>query len=76
MSVFFDLFKLAKGDSYKKVSKELWKERLEICRNCVIDNEWGVTPIGTCKLCGCFVNQKTKYVDESCPKGDWKQETN
>jgi hypothetical protein len=75
MSVFFDAFKIVKGDSIEKVSKDIWKSRLEKCRDCVTDGEWTVSGNGRCKLCGCFVNQKTKYADESCPKGEWEQET-
>lgn len=71
MSLFFDIFKLAKGDSTDKVTNDVWQDRLSKCRECITDGEWTVSEIGRCKLCGCFVNQKTKYKDESCPKGEW-----
>ena len=74
MSILFDLFKKMKGDSTQKVDFPIRNQRLDTCRACVIDGEWGMNASGRCIKCGCFLVEKTKYADEECPIGNWKQD--
>lgn len=43
-------------------TKEVYKERLEICKGC----EHYFKPTGTCKKCGCFMRIKAKISIMSC----------
>ena len=43
------------------------QERINICNNC----EHLFQPTRTCKLCGCFVDLKTKIKTSSCPINKW-----
>ncbi len=46
--------------------KELGVARMKVCLDC--DR---LTPIKTCKECGCFMVAKTKLTDATCPLGKW-----
>jgi hypothetical protein len=50
-----------------KVSPEIQKERISICRNC--DKLY--KPTEQCKLCGCFMNVKTWMPHIRCPAHKW-----
>lgn len=41
--------------------------RVEICNNC--ENLY--KPTRNCKLCGCFIDLKTKLQSSSCPINKW-----
>lgn len=47
--------------------KELYKDRIDICKTCV--NLFH--PTSTCKKCGCFMLIKAKLKNSSCPIGKW-----
>ena len=49
------------------VNKEIYKERLDICRGC----EHYFKPTGNCKICGCFVRIKAAMSVMGCPKEYW-----
>lgn len=67
MSAFFDLFQAARGKSTQKVDDHLRMKRLQACNGCPSL----LRATGNCKICGCFVNEKTKYAAESCPLKKW-----
>ena len=54
-------------DKSKYVSSSIKRRRVAICSNC----PKLFRPTGQCKLCACFVNQKTKLNTESCPIDKW-----
>lgn len=66
MSLLFDVIKTTKGKSIAKVTPITHSVRYNICKNC--DN-YLIT--GNCKICGCFVKDKTKYKFEQCPQKKW-----
>ena len=66
MSVLFDVIKTAKGKSIEKVTPITHSVRYGICRQC---DDLMIT--GNCKICGCFVKDKTKCKQEKCPNGKW-----
>lgn len=49
----------------EKISDDMRDKRLEICRGC----EYMAGE--NCKLCGCFLFEKTKWSHESCPLNKW-----
>lgn len=66
MSLLIDIVKNFKGKPTDKVSVETHKKRVEICNACP-----NLTLTRNCKVCGCFVNDKAKYIGESCPIKKW-----
>jgi len=68
MEAIWDLYVKRKG---KKVPKEVFEERLEICRGC--EHHTGKR----CTLCGCCTSgpptlfNKAAYPNEECPIGLW-----
>lgn len=66
MSWLIDALKGVRGKSVEKVSKEHRKTRLDQCNACP-----KLLSSGQCDSCGCFVADKTKYLDEQCPIGKW-----
>lgn len=44
------------------------EERYEICKACP-----QLLPTGNCKECGCFMSQKVKLPNASCPLHKWEQ---
>ena len=66
------VYKVAKGKEATKVSENTRNLRLATCRTCILPNgKKGMLPTGNCKKCGCFVDLKTEYAEESCPIGKW-----
>lgn len=59
----WDLF----NSKMPRASEELYDERLEICMSC----EHLVSLTKQCSLCKCFMVQKTKLANASCPVGKW-----
>jgi hypothetical protein len=59
----WDLFNKKMG----RVDNETYKKRLEICQTCpeLIKTTF------QCKKCGCFMKQKNKLADASCPLKKW-----
>lgn len=51
------------------VSREVYKERLSICRSCEDYNK----PLMTCKNCGCFMKLKARMTMSECPKNKWSK---
>jgi len=49
------------------VGKSTQEQRYLICLSC----PELIQATKTCKLCGCFMNQKTKLKMASCPIGKW-----
>ena len=49
------------------VNKEVYKERLDICRGC---DEY-FKPTGSCKVCGCFMRIKASMGVMECPNEYW-----
>lgn len=47
--------------------EELAKERLKVCEPC----EHFTKMSRQCKLCGCFMDMKTKLLRATCPAGKW-----
>lgn len=66
MSLLIDLTKTVQGKSTDKVDAQTKKDRITKCNGCP-NLFLGLN----CKLCGCFVSDKTNYKDESCPEGKW-----
>lgn len=66
MSLLFDVIKKAKGKSIEKVNTNERLKRLTECKNCE-----HLLVTGNCKICGCFVTDKTKYKTEKCPINKW-----
>jgi hypothetical protein len=62
LNLFSDMFR--KNFSVEEVSKE----RLEICKSCE-----NLKSMNRCKICGCFMDAKTKLARFSCPIGKWKE---
>jgi len=51
-----------------RVPQEVKEARLSICNACPL-----LHPITkTCASCGCFMSQKTKLPNASCPKHKWE----
>ena len=46
--------------------KELGVARMKVCMECP-----ELTPVKTCKKCGCFMIAKTKLEKATCPLGKW-----
>ncbi len=49
------------------VASEIQKKRYEICLSC----PELIQSTKTCKICGCFMSQKTKLKNASCPIQKW-----
>jgi len=60
----WDLFNKKMG----RVDSETYQKRIEICQSCpeLIKTTF------QCKKCGCFMKQKTKLSDASCPLKKWE----
>lgn len=53
---------------WKRVSFNAYMERKLVCAACpFFDRE-----SGRCLDCGCWINNKAKWVSESCPQGKWR----
>ena len=48
-------------------SEEKQKNRMELCENC----EYYDSNQKRCKLCGCFMEAKVKFLRSSCPALKW-----
>lgn len=59
----WDLFNKKKG----RVDSETYKKRIEICSQC----PELISKTFQCKKCGCFMKQKSKLSDASCPLNKW-----
>ena len=60
----WDLF----NKNLPRASQELFDQRMDICNSC--DKLIKITK--QCKMCGCFMTQKTKLAHASCPIGKWQ----
>jgi hypothetical protein len=66
------IYETLSGKESEKVPENIRNIRLATCKNCITeDGKKMVLPTGNCRTCGCFVNLKTEYADESCPLGKW-----
>jgi len=59
----WDLFNKKMG----RVETEEYKKRLAICQSC----PELIKATFQCKKCGCFMKQKAKLSDASCPINKW-----
>lgn len=52
------------------VPKEEHDRRMEICKNC--PQYWvnGLN-VSRCKMCGCFLEAKTRFAGQHCPINKW-----
>ena len=66
MSLLFDVIKTVKGKDIAKVSANEHNIRKRICQSCP-----QLMRTGNCKICGCFIIDKTKYAQEHCPIKKW-----
>lgn len=57
------------NDEKPKVSKEIKKERFDICKSCP---EYS---LGICKKCGCVMALKTMLAEAKCPIHKWENVT-
>jgi len=84
MSLLFDIVKTAGGESIEKVSPHVRQARLNVCENCPFMEGGMVRSCGTflkggtvnhngheMELCGCNIDDKTKYAHDGCPLGKW-----
>tara|TARA_R110001583_G_scaffold74323_3_gene205936 strand:+ start:458 stop:859 length:402 start_codon:yes stop_codon:yes gene_type:complete len=53
------------------VPNTVYKERLEICRECI----YYFKPTGTCKDCGCFMKLKARLAPMECGQRKWEKTT-
>lgn len=51
-----------------RVKTDIAAERYAICKECPM-----LLPTGNCKECGCFMSQKVKLPNASCPLHKWDQ---
>ncbi len=49
-------------------SKKYYEIRMSICKSC----ENLIPFMNRCKLCGCFMDIKTKIKDAVCPENKWE----
>jgi hypothetical protein len=61
----WDLFNKKMG----RVSSSIQNERMDICRAC----PELIKITSQCKKCGCFMKEKTKLADASCPLNKWNK---
>ena len=59
----WDLF----NKKMRRVNSKNYDERIEICRGC----PELIKLTFQCKKCGCFMKEKSKLADASCPIGKW-----
>lgn len=53
--------------------EEIALKRLEICKDCEVNNTQGeVVMTSRCKDCGCFLEAKSRNLTSQCPKGKWQ----
>lgn len=72
----YNLIQLAKDavtNNLLYVDDSVKKARLELCKSCnnlkppvVFSNT-----TGTCSICSCFMDEKTKYAKSTCPINKW-----
>jgi hypothetical protein len=58
---------ILKGQLPAAAKDDLAKERMKLCTQC----EYFTKLSRQCKLCGCFLDMKTKLLDASCPVEKW-----
>lgn len=59
-------------NGFKKVDDITYNDRLNICLSCPLYNSENKS----CVKCGCFVEIKCKWSEQSCPENKWLAETN
>jgi hypothetical protein len=52
-------------NKHPRTADKIASDRLSICADCPS------LIAGTCKECGCFMNQKVKLESATCPIGKW-----
>ena len=55
------------AENPRMASEEVVSERMSICETC----EHFYAPAKRCKLCGCYMEMKTKFINMECPDGRW-----
>jgi hypothetical protein len=63
----FDVVKDTVSGNAQYASEDIIQKRKMICKRC--PHTMNVLPLssGNCRLCGCFINIKTKYRKSQCP---------
>jgi predicted Zn-ribbon and HTH transcriptional regulator len=52
-------------------SKDIFDERLNLCKSCDEWDENGFSGTGKCKKCGCSTQAKLRMATSKCPIGKW-----
>lgn len=63
----FDVVKDTINGTVEKTEANVSSKRIEICNICP-DYK---SSLRTCMKCGCYIPQKVKYKEASCPLGKW-----
>lgn len=50
------------------VPEQVKQQRLKLCVEC----EWYDPEQVRCKACGCFLEQKTSFAQQTCPHNKWE----
>jgi hypothetical protein len=50
-----------------RAPERVQKERMEMCRSC----PFFIKITGQCRMCGCFMEAKTRLADAACPENKW-----
>ncbi len=58
---------ILRGKLPRAASEDLAKERLKVCDEC----EYFARLARQCKLCGCFMDLKSKLLEAECPTQKW-----
>lgn len=56
-------------DPSKHVHPKIRRQRINICMQC----PYLFKPTKNCKVCLCFVREKSKLITEDCPMGYWQK---
>ncbi len=56
---------------FEKAPDETIDARLAACRACPSHGELPVVKTEVCKVCGCPLLNKTKFLKSTCPQGKW-----
>lgn len=58
-------------DGMKKVTRQEYQDRLNICNKCLPPSGFRVKTRCTHESCGCFISTKVWWASEDCPLGKW-----
>lgn len=55
------------ASGFKNVDEEELNYRRDICNACEYSKS------GRCNVCGCYIQLKTKWITQRCPKNKWRK---